>query len=305
MGGGTIILKTAIIIVTFNRMELLKECILHGMNQLNQDVELIVVNNASTDGTKKYLDETYNNSKIVHVLNLPENIGGAGGFARGLQFAFKKTRCEMFLLIDDDAMIEVDYLEKIYKFVNKGYEAYSGSVIVNGNIDISHRLLFDKGKVPINYYEKPFECDIATFCGLIVTRKIVKQIGFPREDFFIWNDDTEYCYRISKYSRILNVSNAQLNHKTSFVVTKNKNLKDSWKEYYGIRNNLLIYKLNHKYGKMIKKILSCIYKAIIFKVMASHKKENSEAYLYNSNLRMNAVKDFLFNNMGKNDEYMP
>ena len=56
---------------------------------------------------------------------------------------------------------------------------------------------------------------------------------------------------------------------------------------------------------MIKKILSCIYKAIIFKVMASHKKENSEAYLYNSNLRMNAVKDFLFNNMGKNDEYMP
>ena len=132
-------MKTAIIIVTYNRLELLKECIECALKQKNEETELVIVNNNCTDGTYEYLTSLSN--ERIHCLHENDNIGGAGGFHDGLKYAVENTKCDWFLLIDDDAMISSDYLHKIYSKIVPSVKAYAGTVLVDGEIDTSHRLL--------------------------------------------------------------------------------------------------------------------------------------------------------------------
>ena len=79
-------MKIATIIVTYNRIELLKKSISAHLSQSKQSDVILVVNNASTDGTAIYLSELENRFKNIRVVNLKENTGGAGGFYHGLSF---------------------------------------------------------------------------------------------------------------------------------------------------------------------------------------------------------------------------
>ena len=78
--------KIAAIIVTFNRKDLLVECIDNLKKQTIKLSEIIVVNNNSNDGTKEILTTI----KGITVINLEKNIGGAGGFNIGLRYAYEK-----------------------------------------------------------------------------------------------------------------------------------------------------------------------------------------------------------------------
>ena len=88
--------------------------------------------------------------------------------------------------------------------------------------------------VPEASYGSPsFEYDISTFCGLLVKTSLVREIGLPKTEYFIWFDDTEYCMRFHSRSRILNVNTAVLNHRTAPPADAPA---VSWKNYYGLRN---------------------------------------------------------------------
>ena len=69
----------------------------------------------------------------------------------------------------------------------------------------------------------------------MVKTSLVREIGLPKTEYFIWFDDTEYCMRFHRRSRILNVNTAVLNHKTA--VPGQASLI-GWKNYYGFRNDI-------------------------------------------------------------------
>lgn len=298
-------MKIGIVIVTYNRLRLLKRCVNNALMQGNNDVEIFVVDNASTDGTSDYLkkiESTYTNFEFI---TMKTNLGGAGGFSMGLQLAYHRSDCDLFLLIDDDAILRENFVTEVNKCISSKYQAYSCSVLVNGKIDTSHRVSKKIGKIPDNMYKDNFECDIATFCGMMVTRDLVKKVGFPRGDFFIWNDDTEYSYRVSKYSKILNITNAIIDHETIILSQDNSLHYDSWKEYYGMRNIIYIYKEYNEKQAEIMKIFRCIGKAILLQIKSYSDPKNAKIYRYNSRLRMDAVKDGIRGKLGKNEQYLP
>lgn len=240
----------AVVLVTYNRLTLLKECLEQVENQTIPPEKIIVVNNASTDGTAEYLQENKEKNACYHIVTCAQNIGGAGGFEKGLQ-ASAKEDVECVLLIDDDAMLEKAYMEKIMA-VRKhypGYLAFAGAVMTNGKIDTCHRKnivrpgLLQKN-CPEGYYtgeneKRPFSCDAASFCGMVVDKGLVGKVGFPCGEYFIWHDDTEYSMRINRYSRFLVVPDARLDHKTAANVRKHPHRRYEWREYYGIRNRIL------------------------------------------------------------------
>lgn len=123
-------------------------------------------------------------------------------------------------------MIAADYIEQLQKAILKtNYLAYSGTVTTSGAIDTTHRrfiqcprLMFYKPVPEEEYAKASFEYDISTFCGLLVNADMVRKIGLPKTEYFIWFDDTEYCLRFHDQSRILNVTTAVLNHKTTPLV---------------------------------------------------------------------------------------
>lgn len=224
----------------------MRECLDCVLCQTLPFSAVCVVDNHSTDGTAVDLDALAGKFSQLQVFHLEKNLGGAGGFSYGLK-QLAKSGCDWLLIIDDDAMLNKNYLEELDKAIQEtDYLAYSGTVITQDAIDFTHRRrlknpwLMTYEPVPeTDYQKKAFEYDISTFCGLLIKTSLVRQMGLPKTEYFIWFDDTEYCLRFHKQSRILNVNRAVLNHKTT--PTGNAPAV-SWKNFYGFRNSIDIGK---------------------------------------------------------------
>ncbi len=250
--------KYAIVIVTYNRVQLLRECVAHVKAQTRQADSIIIVDNASTDETGEYLLrlEKENNIEIVRLL---QNMGGAGGFAAGMQHALQKN-VDCMLLIDDDAMPAADYMEKILaaRSCSSQYRAFAGAVKSGGRISTSHRADLRKaGLLSVNIPEKNYQgasfvCDIASFCGMVVDTELVRLIGLPRAEYFIWFDDTEYSLRIHRYSRFLVITDADIDHKTEQEIYSRPR-RYGWKDYYAVRNRLLMVK---EHGNILNRVIN-------------------------------------------------
>ena len=70
--------KIVAVVVTYNRKDMLKECITALLNQTYHDLDIMVIDNCSTDGTIN-LVKNINDSRVIYI-NTGENIGGDGGF---------------------------------------------------------------------------------------------------------------------------------------------------------------------------------------------------------------------------------
>ena len=101
------------VIVTFNRKELLERCIQAILNQTYSVKNIVIIDNASTDGTDKLLKELdyLDNEKILY-RRLSTNIGGAGGFHEGMKFAHS-LRQDWCWIMDDDVIPATDCLEEL------------------------------------------------------------------------------------------------------------------------------------------------------------------------------------------------
>lgn len=239
------------VIVTFNRKELLEavlstfDCMENGPDQL------IVVNNNSSDGTTELLDiwRDKKSNFEKHVINLESNIGGSGGFYTGLEFA-SKLDPDWVWLSDDDAFPETDSFSKFRWYLNNikdtsKISAICGKVVNNGEIDLAHRrrlkdcFFFEKEVVVdfSEYFNDSFEFDLFSYVGVFINNIHLNKVGLTEKNYFIWYDDTEHSYRLRDSGKILCLPNISIRHDVGEPLNK-----ISWKNYYGIRNRLLMYK---------------------------------------------------------------
>lgn len=208
MSTGTI----AAVVVAFNRKQLLTEC-LDGLLRQQQPLDSIfVVDNASTDGTDTYLQEKgYLQNPRVHYVRLKVNGGGAGGFYAGMKAAFE-AGCDWIWLMDDDTEPEPDALERMI-----GLQAHPEVVaIANRKIDVHGRQTQDGLRMlprsvgrSVSYAPVKF----SSFVGLLVRSTAVAKIGLPRPEFFIHNDDLEYCFRLRTIGLIALAEDSRVVHK--------------------------------------------------------------------------------------------
>lgn len=144
-----------IVIVTYNRLELLKECLVHAINQTMAARKIIVVDNCSTDGTDAFLDEEFAKNDLVDIFHSEENLGGSWGFNKGLQLAME-TDVDWIILIDDDAMLDYACMDNLNP-ANVAVEskAFACTVIEHDKINTFHRRTLNK-KIDEGEYRKPF-----------------------------------------------------------------------------------------------------------------------------------------------------
>jgi len=294
----------SVIVVTYNRLKLLEECLACIDQQEIKFNNVIVVNNASNDGTKEYLN-TLSNKYIV--INKLENGGGAKGFQDGVEYVFENLDTNWILLIDDDAMLCPSYLKTIKEYINKfpSCYAFSGSVMTDGKIDITHRKRLKRGLnfsiVPVEleeYREETFEYDLSSFCGLIFSTHLIKEIGVPRGDYFIWYDDSEYSLRLREETKIVNINAIWINHKTKI---NSNTAKLNWRGYYGTRNRGDVIK---RYGSTIEyiffksRVKIAMYKNLIYNVIF-----RDGTYKYNYELYKDGLEDLKNEKFGFNNKY--
>ncbi|MDE3913875.1 glycosyltransferase [Klebsiella pneumoniae] len=102
--------KVAAVVVTYNRVELLKRAIDALLAQSVELEYIVVVNNNSSDATKDYLDS--NQNKKIMPIHLSTNTGGAGGFSAGISFAHG-LGVDYIWIMDDDAIPDINALSEL------------------------------------------------------------------------------------------------------------------------------------------------------------------------------------------------
>ena len=203
-------MKIYAVIVTFNRLAVLKRSMEAVRAQTRTPDSIIVVNNCSTYGTAEYLDGLAAAGAVVH-LPLPRNVGGAGGFKAGLKYAVEDG-CDWAWLMDDDTIPRPDALAQLELASSAAPDVgfvCSKAVWTDGKV---HRMnipgFYAPSKYePINRFSRPdcpvFTCSQATFVSFMVSAVAVRKVGLPLEELFIWSDDIEYSRRIVKEGGML------------------------------------------------------------------------------------------------------
>lgn len=303
-------MNNAVVIVTYNRVELLKECLACVCGQTIPFSRVIVVDNHSTDGTAEFLAAR----EDLDVIREPENLGGAGGFYDGLQCT-SQGEYDWVLIIDDDAMIAPDYMEKLldYANVHTGIYGLAGKVVTEGHIDVSHRrritnrLLYVESNVASEEYQKEsFACDAATFCGLLLQGQKMREIGLPQKGYFLWYDDIEYCLRLQECGGVTVVPAAVLHHKTVLskegMVTKGVLHRIGWRQYYGYRNRYDTAKRH--LGSLSAWVILWQYRVFwLLSFFMTWKKETREQGRSNQKILHDVIKDCKAGKLGKHPEY--
>lgn len=307
-------MKYGVVIVTYNRLELLKECLQCCLEQTHPFSSVIVVDNHSDDGTGEYLEEVQKNREMVTVKHLNENTGGSGGFKAALALA-DTMALDWVLIIDDDAMIEKNYIEVCDRYIQKHPDiaACSGTVYTDGAIQLNHRrkiinsILHLEGNVPVTgYSHTAFRYDLATFCGLMIRGDVLHAIGLPKSEYFIWYDDTEYSMRLIPYGGIININAAKLNHKTVLPSGEQAGffMRMNWRTYYGHRNRLDAVKTHCSYatGMVIYAefavFISC---GILMSAIPKYHKQG----VFITKMLWDALRDGKAGRLGKNKKYLP
>ena len=207
------------VVVTYNRKELLLRCLKALQMQSQQLAHILVVNNASSDGTIDFLSENgFSDNSSFTLLNLEENLGGAGGFHYGIKWVYEKG-FDYIWLMDDDGLPEQHCLAELTKYITK--DNYIGPLVLNINnpkeLTFSLRLpntntvIYTQDEA--NLYGVIIKDIVMPFNGILFSRKVVDSIGLPYKEYFIWGDDMEYTWRAKKNKiAIFTVNSAKFYH---------------------------------------------------------------------------------------------
>lgn len=241
--------RVCAVVVTYNRVDLLRECLQALRNQLHPADEILVINNASTDQTSLMLKSEF---PEIAVKNLESNLGSAGGFASGIQTAMS-FGYEWLWLMDDDTIPESNALFELLNAASKTFALSKEIPMIFASkvlwIDRQlHPMNLQPIRLrPINSFLSAVEVGVVpirttSWVSMLLNSKAVMKYGLPYQDFFLWSDDAEYSARVlhSEIGYLV---------PTSVVVHKSTNKYAPYQAsgsryFYDVRNRIWLLKTN-------------------------------------------------------------
>ena len=256
-------MKVAVVILNWNGKGFLEKFLPSLFNSLPSYAELVVADNASTDGSR----QAVNNEKIQWI-QMDKNYGFTGGYNRAFE---KLDGYKYYVLINSDIEITEGWLEtltdfmekhpevsacqpKILSYANKDHFEYAGAA--GGFIDrwgfplCRGRILScieeDKGQ-----YDSPIQCFWASGACMVVRSDVWRRLGGLDEEFFAHMEEIDFCWRASLAGgQIWCVPQSKVYHVGGGTLPNNSPRK----LYFNYRNNLLMLWKNlpakHKNGKI-------------------------------------------------------
>jgi len=189
----------SIIILNYNGRDFIEECLGSVLSQTYKSFEIIVVDNASEDGSREILRERY----LPDITLIENNVNL--GFAAGNNIAFQKANGEFIAILNNDAVADSGWLEELVCAVQRcdySYGMWASKILFYDNrriIDTAGHLIYPdglnrgrgKGETDIGQYDKEEEVFFPSGCAALYRKKMLDEIGFFDPDFFAYGDDTD------------------------------------------------------------------------------------------------------------------
>lgn len=249
-------MKVAVVILNWNGKGFLEKFLPSLFNSLPSYAELIVADNASTDGSK----EAVNNEKIQWI-QLDKNYGFTGGYNRAFDIIKEQSDYSYYVLINSDILVCEGWLEPLVDFMEshkeaaacqpkilsfshheKGIEQFEYAGAAGGFIDrwgfplCRGRILScieeDKGQ-----YDSPIQCFWASGACMVVRSDVWRRLGGLDEEFFAHMEEIDFCWRASLMGhQIWCIPQSKVYHVGGGTLPNNSPRK----LYLNYRNNLLM-----------------------------------------------------------------
>lgn len=267
------------VVVTFNRKKYLEENLNALLCQNDVDSDIIVVDNASTDGTEELVKSfisSYPNR--IHYINTKKNLGGAGGFNIGIKEAIKRGYKYAWIM-DDDSIPEKGALSSLIKkaaVLNDNFSFLGSTVLwTNGKIhrmnqiSVNDYIYDDMDAIRNNNLIRIGNC---SFVGCFLNLYYAKQTFLPITEFFIYGDDAEYTLRLAHFAKSYLDLDSIIVHKTpteNVGAIEKETPERLGRYYYRYRNNIYIRRKQNK-----KAVLKYLFVAFtdVLRIIKTHNK---------------------------------
>lgn len=295
-----------IIICNFNKIDYLKGCLetLYKSELIDLIYDVIVVDNASTDGSSKFVKDNY--PQIILLRN-EINTGGSGGFDRGIRYTMQKEY-QYVVLLDNDILLEDNTILNLFKYIkeNPKVGVVGSKICTMDNPDILQEMgsFIDyenkfnvhtplKSHRDDNSLPEIVVCDYVPACCMITTNEVLKKVGSFNTDHFIYWDDMDWCTRVKNEGYGIHaINSSRVFHKMGAATHTN-----TFGLYYFERNRILFF-LKYLDEDSIHKFSNAISNWLLPMTFFSNLKGNyatPKSFLC-------AIDDLLIGKLGKQDD---
>jgi len=234
--------RTFVLILNTNGKKDTLEC-LESLRKTKAPIEIVIIDNASTDGSAKAIKEKFPKTKIIEN---KKNLGFAGGNNVGIRYALKKGADEIILL-NNDTIVSSSSIERLIKNLSD----ITGAVL---KFYRNEKLIYDLGghinwwlgrathkEVKSRKNIVPKTPDYVSAAAMRIRRNVIERIGLLDESFFIYYEDADFCTRAKRAGfKIAIEPNSIIFHKLSAF----KGRRSFFSLYHNLRSNLLFINKN-------------------------------------------------------------
>ncbi|KNY29646.1 glycosyltransferase family 2 protein [Pseudobacteroides cellulosolvens] len=239
-----------IIVLNYNGLKDTIECI-KSLEQISyKNYKVIVVDNASTDGSEEVLTGKFPD---VIFIKTKENLGYAGGNNIGIKHAMDNN-ADYICIINNDVVVEQSFLEPIISKMESDKTIgiagskvceYSDRTKIQSTGSILHLSRGNVYQINTGAYSsqvtEDLEVDYISGSCLVARRKLLENVGLIPEVYFLFYEENEWCLRAWRAGyKVKCICNSEIYHKGSSTIDKISGIK----EYYMIRNNIIFVKRN-------------------------------------------------------------
>jgi len=212
--------EVTLLILNYNGIEYIEECLDSVLKTDYPRCKVIVIDNASNDGSSEFVEKNYPQVKLF---KNPKNYG----FAKAYNDALKYVESNLVLFLNNDVLVESEWLKNIapYMMNDKSISAINPKILLMQNKNVINAAggncdLFGvgwnrgNGEIDRGQYEKVEEVFYANGAAMLTRRDLWKDVGPFDEQYFLYGEDLDWCWRARlKGYKILYVPTAKIYHK--------------------------------------------------------------------------------------------
>lgn len=261
-------MKIFVVILNWNGKEFILQCLdsVRKLKTNGGELEIVVVDNASTDGSAELVEQRYKDlpagKASIKILRNKENLGFAEGNNVGIKYALEDS-ADFVLILNPDTIVDKDLIVQLIKvhksdhqigvvgpkiYFAPGYEFhkerykpeergrviwYAGGLMDWQNVLASHRGV---DEVDVGQYNRIEETDFISGCAMLVRKEVFDKIGLLDAKYFLYWEDNDFCQRAKKAGfKLIYVPEVKMFHLNAGSSASGSPLQ----EYYITRNRLL------------------------------------------------------------------
>jgi len=251
----------SIIIVNFNGVDFLKDCLSSLMNQTYKDFEIILVDNGSKDNSVSFVKNHFPEVVVVEA-------EGNRGYATGNNIGYEHSKGENIVLLNNDTILTPNWLEELVNAIKPNEIAIASSLIITDNIP--HKYYERNGSLNLfghnimKIFNKPENLFYCGGASLIYKKSL---LGKPfDDDYFAYSEDVYLSLRARFYGyKVVHTNDSVLRHIGSATFKKEKS---DFLTFYQERNRILTFLLFYSKTAIIKMFPYFVFN-LFFKIILS------------------------------------